>query len=206
MFNLHLLLLAKSKKFRPTRPLVSVECCIKIFVYIFFCIFDRVSSQSSCASTPIFNVYVIASGDSTPGSVRTSTCAANYSGLASNIVCESNGEWSFPTGCICELSCNCPENPVFNGYNVAPGDSTPGSERMVTCWEDTNHGYAYIRTYILSYIHTFIHTYIHIHTQTYIHAYMHTYIHTYIHTYNQGSYNLYRRRTMDSAAGMRTVC
>ncbi len=60
-------------------------------------------STSFCPSSPSQTGYIIATGTSSLGSMRTVTCAESYWGAATSITCENNsglgGVWTSSTGC-----------------------------------------------------------------------------------------------------------
>jgi hypothetical protein len=87
-------------------------------------------SLITCDSSPSSVGYVIMPGGSSFGDMRAVQCAAGYSGSPSSIMCQLNGMWTLPSGCS---SAGCVTPVATAGYIIAPGGSTFGATRSVTC-------------------------------------------------------------------------
>jgi len=84
----------------------------------------------SCPSSPTQTGFTIASGASTYGATRSTSCATGYTGTGSAISCQSNASWSSASGCTIV---SCPSSPTQTGFTIAAGASTYGSSRTTSC-------------------------------------------------------------------------
>ncbi len=84
----------------------------------------------ACPSIPTQSNYVIASGASTYGSIRSVSCATGYSGTASSITCQSSGVWTASAGCSI-VDCGIPVASA--GYAIGSGSTTYGATYSMSC-------------------------------------------------------------------------
>jgi len=83
----------------------------------------------SCPSTPAQTGYTIATGASTYGSTRTTSCASGYTGSGASITCQASGSWTTASGCNPSVSATCAtwraQGYTTSGVYAIQPDSNP---------------------------------------------------------------------------------
>jgi len=89
---------------------------------------------STCPTTIVQPGYVISSGSSTYGSVRTVTCASGYSGSATAIHCQSSGAWTTSQGCCLTGGCCEPQDATgYESWQSTGSSLAVGAQRNLRC-------------------------------------------------------------------------